>query len=933
MPQPTSKHPTPEHPTAEHRRLADDAARQQNWKRWGPYLSERQWGTVREDYSPDGEAWQYFSHDEARSRAYRWGEDGLLGFCDRQCRLCFSLALWNGRDSILKERLFGLTGPQGNHGEDVKECYYYLDSTPTHSYAKALYRYPQAEFPYRQLVEENGRRDKTSREFELTDTGVFDERRYFDVVAEYAKAGPNDLLIRTTITNRGPEAADAWLLPTLWFRNTWVWGCRHEGCTVKPTLRLVGDRVVEAVHESLGTFHAAFGPQPGGGAAHPLLFTENETNSVKLYDTEQYTPYVKDAFHRYVIEGETAAVNPKNRGTKVAGLYRLTIPAGESVSVDTRLAEKGTMPTEGFGGAFDGAFGGAFDEVLATRRDEADAFYDHVIGPGADDQQRAVSRQAHAGLNWTKQFYHYVVADWLDGDEQINKPPPERRGGRNSRWGHVYARDVLSMPDKWEYPWFAAWDLAFHMIPHCRTDPAFAKKQLLTLLREWYMHPNGQMPAYEFAFYDVNPPVHAWACLRVFKMTGGDDHAFLAKAFQRLLLNFTWWVNRVDENGDNVFAGGFLGLDNIGLFDRSKGLPPGTRLEQADGTAWMAFYSGTMMSIALELAVRDASYEDMASKFLDHFVRITDAINTRGGAGLWDQERGFYFDQLHVDGRTVPLRVRSLVGLLPLIAVEVLQEPLVDRLPAFKNRLEWFMKYRHDLTAHVSLSGDEAGRRKLLLSIATREKLERVLRVMLDETEFLSPFGVRSLSKRHESEPFELQIRGQTHRIAYVPGESDSLMFGGNSNWRGPIWMPTNYLLIEALERYHEFYGDSLKVECPSGSGAEMNLAEVAGELNRRLTRLFLPGDAQGHRPCHGQTCCPTGYHDWHGEVLFHEYFNGDTGEGLGASHQTGWTALIANCIEKQSRDDSASADGPATDGGQPAASRRDRLSFGAEGR
>lgn len=877
--------------TVEHQRLSEDAAREQNWKRWGPYLSERQWGTVREDYSPGGESWSDFPHEQARSRAYRWGEDGLLGFCDRQCRLCFGLALWNGRDPILKERLFGLTGPEGNHGEDVKECYYYLDSTPTHSYAKALYRYPQAEYPYKQLVQENARRDKRSREFELVDTGVFNDRRYFDVVAEYAKAGPNDLLVRTTVTNHGPEAADLWVLPTFWYRNTWIWGCRHEGCTVKPSMRLHEAGHVATTHESLGGFDVHFGPHPGV-EDRPLLFTENETNSELLFDTPQYTPYVKDAFHRYVIEGDAEAVNPEGRGTKVAGAYRLSIPPGESLSVDARLAESGALTGD--------AFGPGFDEVMNDRLAEADRFYDHVIGPEADEQQRSIARQAHAGLNWTKQFYHYIVEDWLDGDAEVNKPPPERRHGRNSKWTHLYARDVLSMPDKWEYPWFAAWDLAFHMIPHCRNDPAFAKKQLLTLLREWYMHPNGQMPAYEFAFYDVNPPVHAWACLRVFQMTGGDDRDFLAKAFQRLLLNFTWWVNQIDEGGDNVFAGGFLGLDNIGVFDRSKGLPQGAKLEQADGTAWMAFYCGTMLSIALELAREDEAYADMASKFLDHFVRITEAINSRGGVGLWDEEQGFYFDQLHVDGQAMPLKVRSLVGLMPLIAVEVLDEPLVDRLPAFKDRLQWFLKYRHDLRRHVHVAEAAEGGRKLLLAIPSEDKLRRVLRFMLDEDEFLSPFGIRSLSKRHESEPFELPVRGQTHRVAYVAGESDSLMFGGNSNWRGPIWFPTNFLLIEALERYHAYYGDAFQIECPTGSGNLMTLHEVSREINDRLTRLFLPDGETGERPCHGTTCCPRGYFDWQGEVLFHEYFNGDTGEGLGASHQTGWTALVANCIDKQ---------------------------------
>ncbi len=880
-----------DYPTAEHARLALDKAHQENWKRWGPYLSERQWGTVREDYSANSDSWRDFPHEHARSRAYRWGEDGLMGFTDRQCRLCFSVALWNGRDPILKERLFGLTGPEGNHGEDVKECYYYLDSTPTHSYAKALYRYPQAEFPYRQLVEENARRDKGSREFELVQTGVFDDRRYFDVVTEYAKAGPNDLLVRITVTNRGPQAAEVCLLPTLWFRNTWIWGCKHEGCTLKPTLAATSDSSLAADHESLGKFIAHFGPHPSGDPAE-VLFTENETNSQLLFDTPQYTPYVKDAFHRYLIEGQRDAVNPKRRGTKTAGLYRLNIPASESRSVEFRLYQDGAASGEPFGDGFDSAFN---DRVA-----EASAFYDYVISPDADEQQRSISRQAHAGLNWTKQFYHYIVQDWLDGDEAINKPPPERRHGRNHKWGHLYARDVLSMPDKWEYPWFAAWDLAFHMIPHCRTDPEFAKNQLLVLLREWYMHPNGQLPAYEFAFYDVNPPVHAWACLRVYQLTGGDDREFLAKCFQRLLLNFTWWVNQVDDGGDNVFAGGFLGLDNIGIFDRSKGLPRGAKLEQADGTAWMAFYCGTMLSIALELAREAPSYEDMASKFLDHFVRIADAINNRGGVGLWDDEQGFYFDQLHIDGQTIPLQVRSLVGLLPLIAVEVIDEPLVQSLPAFKNRLVWFLRYRHDLTEQVSLATCPEGSRKMLLAIPNREKLVRVLRVLLDESEFLSPFGVRSLSKRHEQHPFELSIRGEKHHIAYVAGESDSYMFGGNSNWRGPIWWPTSYLLIEALERYHEFYGDDFRVECPVGSGQMKNMREVARELNDRLTKLFLPDDPNGRRPCHGQTCCPTGYFDWHGEVLFHEYFNGDTGEGLGASHQTGWTALVANCIERQ---------------------------------
>ncbi len=885
--------------TAEHQRLAEDAARTHNWKRWGPYLSERQWGTVREDYSAGGDAWRYFPHEHARSRAYRWGEDGLLGFTDRQCRLCFGVAVWNGRDPILKERLFGLTGPEGNHGEDVKECYYYLDSTPTHSYCKGLYRYPQAEYPYKQLVEENARRNKHQPEFELADAGVFHEHRYFDIQIEYAKETPDDVLIRITATNRGPETHDLWMLPTFWFRNTWVWGCLHEGCSLKPRIQPAGDDdvqtsgAVEMSHESLGKLNAAFGPHPDGDTRE-ILFTENETNSEDLFGTPAVSDYVKDAFHRYVINGEKEAVSPKLHGTKVAACYKLTIPPGESRTVTARLTPGGAMPED--------PLGAPFDQTFSTRIEEADAFYDSVIGKHADDEQRLVSRQAYAGLLWTKQFYHYIVADWLNGDRDVADPPPQRKHGRNHRWKHLYARDVLSMPDKWEYPWFAAWDTAFHMIPMARIDPEFAKHQLLVFLREWYMHPNGQIPAYEFALYDVNPPVHAWACYRVYQLSGPPgqrDRKFLAQAFQRLLLNFTWWVNRVDDNGDNVFAGGFLGLDNIGLFDRSKGLPGGARLEQADGTAWMAFYCGNMLSMALELAREDPSYEDMASKFLDHFVRITDAINTRGGTGLWDDEVGFYFDQLHVDNQTVPLRVRSLVGLLPLIAVEVLDEQLVKRLPSFRQRLVWFLTYRHDLIKHVSLAESREEGRKMLLAIPSREKLERVLKLLLDETEFLSKYGIRSLSKRHEAEPFELDVRGQRHRVAYVPGESDSYMFGGNSNWRGPIWFPTNYLLIEALERYHAFYGDDLTVECPTGSGNRMNLREASDELNRRLTTLFLRDKPDGDRPCLSGPACPTDFHDWQGELLFHEYFHGDTGEGLGASHQTGWTALVANCIEK----------------------------------
>jgi hypothetical protein len=878
---------------AEQKRLQENENREKNWKRWGPYLSERQWGTVREDYSADGKSWTDFSHEQSRSRAYRWGEDGLLGFTDRQCRLCFSIALWNGNDAILKERLFGLTGPEGNHGEDVKEVYYYVDSTPTHSYCKAIYRYPQAEYPYAELKQENAKRGLNDREYELSDTGAFAENRFFDVQAEYAKASENDILIRITLTNRGPAPHRLWVLPTLWFRNTWVWGCRHEGCSLKPKIESVGDCRVRTNHESLQPFECVWGPLPDGSQPQ-LLFTENETNQHKLFGQENFSPYVKDAFHRYLVEGEETAVNPKACGTKVAGLYELQIPAGESRQIAIRLTDQQQATKT--------PFGKGFEEILATRISEANEFYDDVIPESATPDQRKVMREAYAGLCWTKQFYHYIVEDWLDGDADINLPDPVRQHGRNHQWRHLYARDVLSMPDKWEYPWFAAWDLAFHMIPMAKIDPEFAKRQLTVLLREWYMHPNGQIPAYEFYFDDVNPPVHAWACLRVYQIAAQQGHAdrrFLATTFQRLLLNFTWWVNRVDANGDNVFAGGFLGLDNIGVFDRSKGLPSNTALEQADGTAWMAFYCCMMMSISLELAREDDGYAEMASKFLDHFIRISDAMNSLDGTGLWDEEDQFYYDHLHVDGNSVALKVRSLVGLLPLVAVEVLDQKLVDQLPAFKNKLEWFLKYRHDLVRHITFATSDHDHKKMLLAIPSKQRLQAVVSVMMDETEFLSEHGVRSLSRKHLSEPFEFPFNDQTHRVAYVPGESDSWMFGGNSNWRGPIWFPINFLLIEALESYHRFYGDSLLVECPRGSGREVNLLEASREINRRLSRLFLCRELDASRPCLAAGQPSQTDPLWNEHVLFFEYFHGDTGEGLGASHQTGWTALIATCLEK----------------------------------
>jgi hypothetical protein len=878
---------------AEQQRLHEDERREKNWKRWGPYLSERQWGTVREDYSPDGTCWDYFPHDQARSRAYRWGEDGLLGITDRECRLCFAVALWNGQDSILKERLFGLTNEQGNHGEDVKECYFYLDSTPTHSYLKALYKYPQAEFPYDWLVEENQRRGKGEPEFELIDTGVFNDNRYFDVFAEYAKASPDDILIRLTVANRGPQPAPLHLLPTLWYRNTWIWGCKHEGCWVKPHINQVDDHSLVGEHVSFGkhSFVAGTGPD---GQSPQFLFTENETNTQKLFGTDNYTPYVKDAFHEYLVHGTTGAINPKRVGTKVAVYYNLTIPAGGEIVVKMRLTAVGNTSD-------DRILPNNFDELFAARIKEAEEFRTAVVAGKLDAQEKLIVRQAHAGLLWSKQFYHYIVRDWLDGDPQQPAPPESRKHGRNSDWLHLYSRDVISMPDKWEYPWFAAWDLAFHMIVLASIDPQFAKDQLVLFLREWYMHPNGQLPAYEFAFDDVNPPVHAWSCWRVYKMTGARgqrDRTFLSRTFQKLVINFTWWVNRKDAEGNNIFGGGFLGLDNIGVLDRSKPLPNGGRLEQADGTAWMAFFCNTMLSMALELARDNPATEDMASKFFEHFVAIADAINTVGGTGLWDEEDGFYYDQLKVDGQTTPLRVRSIVGLLPLIAVEVLEGEIIEKLPGFRKRLQWFLDHRQDLSHYIAYMETEAGDHgHRLLAIPSRERLERVLGYMLDENEFLSPFGIRSVSKLHEQHPFVLDIDGVEHRVDYTPGEATSGLFGGNSNWRGPIWFPVNFLLIEALERYHHFYGQALTVECPTGSGRRMNLQQVADELRRRLAGLFLP-NASGHRPCHGNEQRFATDPHWKDLILFYEHFHGDTGRGLGASHQTGWTALAALCIE-----------------------------------
>jgi hypothetical protein len=887
----------------ESERLAEDDRRAKNWKRWGTYLSERQWGTVREDYSAGGECWSYLPHDHARSRAYRWGEDGLLGWTDRECRLCFAPALWNGHDPILKERLFGLGGPEGNHGEDVKEAYFYLDATPTHSYAKGLYKYPHAEFPYRWLVEENRRRGRDQPELELADTGVFDGGRYLDVVVEYAKASPDDVLIRITLANRGPEAVTSHLLPTLWFRNSWAWGRQGEKYWPKPSISRgaeAGGCELIAEHATLGRFVLRAETAPAA-----VLFTDNESNLVRLFGSAvNPSPWVKDAFHEAVVHGRMEAVNPAGVGTKAALHYRVDLPAGGEATVRLRLHAASEPIVE--------AFGEPFRALFDARLREADAFHAARMRPELGDDDRRIVRQATAGLLWSKQYYGFVVKDWLEGDPAQPPPPASRRQGRNAQWTHFHADDVLSMPDTWEYPWFAAWDLAFHAISFAKVDPAFAKQQLVLLKREWYMHPNGQLPAYEFAFSDVNPPVHAWASWRVYKMTapkGERDRLFLERSFQKLLLSFTWWVNRKDYAGNNLFSGGFLGLDNIGVFDRSRPLPTGGYLEQADGTAWMAFTCASMLSIAMELARKDPAYEDMASKFFEHFVAICDAINSLGGTGLWDEEDGFYYDQLTLGGARIPLRVRSAVGIIPLFAVSTLSETLFGKLPGFAKRLRWFLENRQDLAQYVTFMAspkhpDDTMR---LLAIPSRERLVRVLRYVLDEEEFLSPHGVRSLSRVHQRQPFVFPVGGETYAVGYEPGESRTGLFGGNSNWRGPIWFPLNYLLIEALEKYHHFYRDTLRVECPTGSGRLMNLDEVAQELRLRLARLFRRG-AGGHRPCHGGDPRFAQDEHWRDLVLFHEYFHGDSGRGLGASHQTGWTALAARVLTDLAKGPAAAA-------------------------
>jgi hypothetical protein len=877
------------HDTVEGRRLAEQRAGIADWKHWGAYLSERQWGTVREDYSRYGEAWDYFSHDHARSRAYRWGEDGIAGLSDDQQRLCFALALWNGRDPILKERLFGLTGSEGNHGEDVKEYYFYLDATPTGSYLKMLYKYPQAAFPYADLVETNRRRSKDEPEYELIDTAVFAEDRYFDVEVEYAKAGPDDILVRVSATNRGPESAELHLLPTLWFRDTWAWGGHDAG--ERPSLRRESDgsSAILAEHTELGRYRLACEGRPD------LLFTENESNLTRLYGAPSPTPYVKDGIHEAIVHGRTDAVNPDGIGTKAAAHYRLSIAPGATEVIRLRLT----------GGevAFDD-----FERVFARRIQEADAFYAAIHPPALSEDERRVQRQALAGLIWSKQFYYFEVGEWLEGDPAQPAPPEERRQGRNRGWQHFNAGDIMSMPDAWEYPWFAAWDLAFHCVPFALIDPDFAKDQLLLLGREWFQHPNGQVPAYEWAFGDVNPPVLAWAAWRVYKIdqkhSGTADRLFLERVFHKLMLNFTWWVNRKDSEGKNVFQGGFLGLDNIGVFDRSAPLPTGGHIEQSDGTSWMGMFCLNMLTIALELACHNPAYEDIATKFFEHFLYIASAMNAigDGGVSLWDEQDDFFYDVLHAgDGQEIPMRVRSMVGLIPLFAVTTIEPGLLERLPAFRGHLEWFLEHRPELANLVSRWQEPGMGARRLLAILRGHRMKRVLKRMLEETEFLSPYGVRALSRYHQEHPYTLEVGGMRYAVEYQPAESNSGLFGGNSNWRGPIWFPVNYLIVESLQQFHHYYGDEFKVECPTGSGHLLTLNEIAMELSRRLAGIFLRDD-QGRRAVFGGNGLFQEDQHWRDLIPFHEYFHGDTGRGVGASHQTGWTALVAKLLDTEGR-------------------------------
>ncbi len=881
--------------TAEQIRLDGYRKRESNWKNWGPYLSERAWGTVREDYSEFGTSWDYFPHDHARSRVYRWNEDGLAGISDRYQYLCFALAFWNGKDSILKERLFGLTGAAGNHGEDVKEQYFYLDSTPTHSYMKYLYKYPQSRFPYTELIKENQQRGRTEPEFELVDTGVFDQNKYFDVFVEYAKADENDILIKISAFNRGPENAELHLLPTLWYRNTWSWGYTAGpmgDVNEKPAMKQIESQEnhlsVICSHPTQGEYYLY------AQNAIDLFFTENETNYLRLYNIENDTRYKKDSFHRYLIESEKEAINPDKSGTKVAAYFYKVIESGQSYSIQLRISHKAHSRP------FD-----KFDELLSRRISEANEFYATIQPNNMSADAKLIQRQAFAGMLWNKQLYYYDVQQWLKGDPGMPTPPDRRKQGRNHNWTHLTNFDIISMPDKWEYPWYAAWDLAFHTIPLAVIDSDFAKRQLVLMAREWYMHPNGQLPAYEWALGDVNPPVHAWATWKVYeidaKVQGKPDREFLEKVFQKMLLNFTWWTNRKDADGNNIFQGGFLGLDNISIFDRSHHLPTGGHIDQSDGTAWMAFYSLIMLKIALELANENTVYEDLATKFYEHFLGIANAMTNCGGQGhsLWNDDDSFFYDALHLpDGSIMPLKIRSLVGLMPMIAIETLEPEVLKSMPDFTRRMHWFTDQRPHLSGNMASVEVEGVGKRHIVSILTRERLISELRFLLDPNEFLSDYGIRSVSKYHKENPYVFSSGGKEFRIDYQPAESESGLFGGNSNWRGPIWFPINFLIIESLHKYYDYYGDEFVVECPTGSGNYMNLKLVAQDLSDRLTRLFLKNN-EGNRPINlGNMKFKEDPH-WNNYIHFYEYFNGDNGSGLGANHQTGWTGLVGYLLQQ----------------------------------
>jgi hypothetical protein len=899
---------------AEANRLKEDNEHTKDWKKWGSYLSEREWGTVREDYSADGKPWEYFPHEHARSRTYRWGEDGIAGISDDQQHLCFGLALWNGQDPILKERLFGLTNGQGNHGEDVKELYYHLDNTPTHSYMKYLYKYPQEAFPYDELVQANQDRGKSDPEYELIDTGIFDDNRYFDVFVEYAKEGPEDILISITVANRGPEDAPIELIPSLWFRNTWAWRKEKKRANISADTSQ-GAPFLKAEHPEFDDYRLYF--QASDDKEPELLFTDNETNKELIFENdENVTPFVKDGINNYIISG-AETVNPEKNGTKAAIRYRKTVPAGESHTVRLVLTKNKSETPD---------FDEGFSEILDQRKQEADTFYGDLAPEGITDDMRSVQRQALAGLLWNKQFYRYSVRKWLEGDPTQPDPPQSRKNGRNNDWIYLSNKDIISMPDSWEYPWYASWDLAFHCIPMAVVDPEFAKNQLVLMLREWYMNPNGQIPSYEWSLGDATPPVHAWAALRVFriekKKTGEGDFNFLQQVFHKLLINFTWWINREDSDDRNVFQGGFLGLDNIGVFDRSEELPNDAHLDQSDATSWMAMYCLNMLSIAMELATKDNAYEGVATKFLEHFFYIAHAINERPDASLfaendidlWNEEDEFFYDVIHFqDGKQIDLKVRSLVGLIPLFAVTTIDSHLLDDLPGFKHRLEWFLEHRPDLTNKIaSVTKDGAGHRRLL-SVVNQDRLRSILARMLDENEFLSPYGIRSLSKYHKDHPYSLNLEGKEYTISYRPAESHSGMFGGNSNWRGPVWFPINYLLIESLQKFDYYYDDNFEIEFPTGSGNEITLWDVAGKLSNRLIKIFLK-DEDGHRAVYGGSDKFQTDPHFRDHVLFYEYFHGDNGAGLGASHQTGWTALVAKLIQQSQTDSHVDSDVSADD-------------------